>query len=76
MWVHRGGDVAISYKTADASKGRIPGALWASEDDRWDSKGVNRQEGTQTLKAEHRRHGYPPNRGPSNLTCAVGSKSP
>jgi hypothetical protein len=43
-----------------ASKGRIPGALWRSSDRRQGSKGANRQEGSQTLKAEHRQRGNLP----------------
>ena len=53
MWVQGDGNVVLPGEQS-ASKGRIPGALRGHALARWGSKGVNRQEGSQTLKAEQR----------------------
>jgi hypothetical protein len=48
-----------TLQAVEASKGRIPRALWVFST-HWGSKGVNRQEGSQTLKAELRQPGILP----------------
>jgi hypothetical protein len=52
-WVQVDGDAVLPCGQS-ASKGRIPGALRGHALARWGSKGVSRQEGSQTLKAEQR----------------------
>jgi len=52
MWVQSGRKRPVNLSRGEGSEGQIPGALPVRNKTGTVSKGVNRQEGNQTLKAE------------------------
>jgi hypothetical protein len=63
-WVHPAGNGTDTFREEKASKGEIPGALPARNKAGAASEGENRQEGNQTLKAEHSGQAKPASGGP------------
>jgi hypothetical protein len=66
------GNPAATFRKGNASKGRIPGALSGRNKPDQAMRGVNRQEGDQTLKAERSGSGKPAGCGPESLARAEG----
>jgi hypothetical protein len=72
----RCGNVSGTFREGNAPTGEIPGALSARNKAGAVPEGANRQEGSQTLKAERSGAWKPREEWTSGSSCAEGSKSP